>query len=143
MTVDSELCITSEMENLEAISDFVASVAKELGLDEDQTFALQMAVDEACSNIIEHAYGGRRDGIISVCCQVADEDVVITIRDKGRPFDPQSVPRPDVTAPLEERVNGGLGLHLMEKLMDSVEWEFDSELGNTLTMRKHRGNPTV
>jgi serine/threonine-protein kinase RsbW len=124
------------MRNLTVISDFITSAAKKLGLDDDQTFALQMAVDEACANVIEHAYGGETDGTISIHCQTLNDDVVVTIHDYGRPFDPKSIPRPDITAPLEKRQNGALGLYLMEKLMDSVEWEFDAEKGNKLTLRK-------
>jgi serine/threonine-protein kinase RsbW len=131
------------MENLVVIADFVAAVAERLGLDDDETFALQMAIDEACSNVMEHAYRGRSDGQVSVRLQALDDQVVVTIHDQGEPFDPQSVPRPDTSAPLQKRQNGGLGLYLMEKLMDSVEWGFDPERGNTLTMRKRRGKPTI
>jgi serine/threonine-protein kinase RsbW len=143
VTSEFKLSVTSEMKNLTVISDFVTSVAKKLGLDDDQTFALQMAVDEACANVIEHAYGGQTNGTISIHCQTLNDDVVVTIHDQGRPFDPQSVPRPDITAPLEKRQNGGLGLYLMEKLMDSVVWEFDAEKGNTLTLRKRREKSAV
>lgn len=143
MTSEFKLSVTSNMKNLTAISDFITSVAKKLGLDDDQTFALQMAVDEACANVIEHAYGGQTNGTISIHCQTLNDDVVVTIHDHGRPFDPQSVPRPDITAPLEKRQNGGLGLYLMEKLMDSVEWAFDAEKGNTLTLRKRREESAV
>ncbi len=131
------------MKNLAVIADFVTAVAEKLGLDEDETFALQMAVDEACSNVMEHAYRGRSDGEVSLRVEAVDDHVVVTIRDQGEPFDPQSVPRPDICAPLQKRQNGGLGLYLMEKLMDSVEWEFDPSSGNKLTMRKRRGKPTV
>ena len=143
MTSEFKLSVTSKMKNLTVISDFITSVARKLGLDDDQTFALQMAVDEACANVIEHAYSGQTNGTISIHCQTLNDDVVVTIHDHGRPFDPQSVPRPDITAPLEKRQNGGLGLYLMEKLMDSVEWEFDAEKGNTLTLRKRREKSAV
>jgi len=143
VTSEFKLCVTSKMENLTVISDFVTSVAKKLSLDDDQTFALQMAVDEACTNVIEHAYGGQTNGTISIRCRTVNDDVVVTIHDHGRPFDPQSVPRPDITAPLEKRREKGLGLYLMEKLMDSVKWEFDATKGNTLTMRKRREKPSL
>ena len=144
-TVTSEfrLSVSSDMKNLAVIADFVTAVAEKLGLDEDETFALQMAIDEACSNVMEHAYRGRVDGEVSLRVQAVDDEVVITIHDQGEPFDPHSVPRPDISAPLHERHNGGLGLYLMEKLMDSVEWKFDPERGNTLTMRKRRGKSTI
>jgi len=143
VTSEFKLSVSSDMKNLAVIADFVAAVAEKLGLDDDETFALQMAVDEACSNVMEHAYRGRTDGKLSLRVEAVDDEVVITLHDQGEPFDPHSVPRPDISAPLQERHNGGLGLYLMEKLMDSVEWEFDPEQGNTLTMRKRRGKSTV
>jgi len=124
------------MKNLMVISDFIASVAGELDLDEDQTFSVQMAVDEACANVIEHAYGGRADGMLRIACEVVNDEVVVTIHDHGRPFDPRGVLRPDIAAPLEKRPEGGLGLFLMEKLMDSIEFKFNAVEGNVLTMRK-------
>ncbi len=138
MTSGFELSVTSKMENLAIICGFIGSVAKKLGLDADQTCAVQMAVDEACTNVIEHAYGGRTNGIVHITCQLVNNDVVVTIHDHGRPFDLKAVPRPDITAPLEKRQERGLGLYLMEKLMDSVEFEFDAVKGNVLTMRKRR-----
>jgi len=145
VTPEYELCVSSSMENLALISDFVTSLAGRLHLDDDQTFALQMAVDEACANVMEHAYAGKNDGTIRICCHADQDEVVVTIHDRGKPFDPQSVPRPDEAAPLHERQNGALGLYLMEKLMDSVGFEFDPIHGNTLTMRKKipREKPTI
>jgi anti-sigma regulatory factor (Ser/Thr protein kinase) len=131
-----ELCVSSEIKNLSLISDFVTSVAKELQLDDAVTFALQMAVDEASANVMEHAYGGRTDGVLNVACQRKGHTMVITIRDHGCAFDPASVPRPDPFAPLERRGEGALGLYLMEQLMDSVRFHFDPEVGNTLIMEK-------
>ena len=143
MTSEFELTVTSKMENLAVVYDFVTSVAGEFSLSDDETFALQMAVDEACANVIEHAYDRTANGKMSIRCRLIDDEIVVIIRDHGRPFNPQCVPRPDVTAPLDKRCDGGLGLYLMEKLMDSIAWEFDPGEGNTLTMRKRRGKPAV
>jgi anti-sigma regulatory factor (Ser/Thr protein kinase) len=134
-----KLCVNTRMENLTAISDFVASATKKLDLGEETAFAIWMAVDEACANVIEHAYGGMADaasGTMCITLKTVTDSVVITIHDHGRPFDPQSVVRPDVTAPLEKRGDEALGLFLMERLMDSVEFQFDAVSGNTLTMKK-------
>jgi len=136
MTSKFKLRVTSDMKNLSAVSDFVSAFARESALNEDDTFALQMATDEACANVIEHAYGGRPDGTVSIDCWLANDEVILTIRDRGRPFDPKVVPRPDMTAPLDKRHEGALGLYLMEKLMDVVQFEFDPAKGNKLTMRK-------
>ena len=136
MTAKFKLRVTTEMKNLTAISDLIAAFAKESALNADDTFAIQMAVDEACANVIEHAYGGRPDGMVSLACWLANGEVNVTIRDHGRPFNPQAVPRPDMTAPLEKRHEGALGLYLIEKLMDVVQFEFDPAKGNKLTMKK-------
>jgi serine/threonine-protein kinase RsbW len=131
-----KLSINSEMKNLTLVSDFITDVARNLSLNGDETFAVQMAVDEACANVIEHAYAGRQNGQVSIICQLLNDEVIVTIRDSGRMFDPQAVPRPDIHAPIEERDAGGLGLYLMEKLMDQVKFEFDPEKGNKLVMKK-------
>jgi len=82
-----------------------------------------------------HAYSGK-GGIISISYELQDNDFIITIRDNGRPFDPTSVPPPDLQADLKERSIGGLGMHLMRRLMDDVSYAFDAEKGNKLLMRK-------
>lgn len=145
MTEKFELCVNTEMKNLEVIASFLTSIAGKLELDDDVSFALQMAVDEACANVMEHAYGGHTNGKVCITCQAVGDEVVVRIHDHGRPFDPQSVPRLDPNAPLEQRGEGALGLYLMEKLMDSVEFHFHPTKGNTLTMKKriHHGKQAI
>jgi serine/threonine-protein kinase RsbW len=65
-----------------------------------------------------------------------DDEFVVTIRDRGKPFDPSSVPAPDLHADLGERRVGGLGIYFMRKMMDEVSYSLDAEGGNELTMRK-------
>jgi anti-sigma regulatory factor (Ser/Thr protein kinase) len=138
MASEFKLSVNSDMASLTTISEFIHSAARELGLDDDQTFAVHVAVDEACCNIIEHGYSGRMDGTIDIICRLSGNNVVVTIRDTAPPFDPEAVPEPNVSAPLEECAGSGLGLFLMKKLMDSVEFEFDAVRGNLLIMRKKR-----
>jgi serine/threonine-protein kinase RsbW len=98
-----------------------------------------MAVDEACSNIIEHAYDPDRHGDIKLsCCIQAEGDLVISIHDAGRPFDPTLVPEPPMGSDWENLPEGGLGLYFMRRLMDQVTFHFDEQNGNTLTMLKRR-----
>jgi len=129
-----ELRIEAKLENLSVIADFISSSMSQLGIDAD-VLEVQMAVDEACTNIIEYAYSGE-GGIINITCDVWDNNFVVTIRDKGKPFDPSSVPPPSLEADLEKRRIGGLGIYLMRKFMDDVSYSFDAEKGNTLVMRK-------
>jgi anti-sigma regulatory factor (Ser/Thr protein kinase) len=132
-----ELTVDGRLDNLASIADFVVKAAQSSGLDERATFEVQLAVDEACTNVIQHSYGEEGKGEIVLCCELADSDFVVTIRDHGRPFDPECVPAPDLTCSLAERREGMLGLYFMRQLMDEVCFRFDAE-GNELTMIKRR-----
>lgn len=129
------LSLFADLRQLGAIRDWVVARGRELGLPQEAVYDLQLAVDEACTNVVVHAYRGQ-GGPIEVQIGPADGGVQVTIHDHGAPFDPESVPIPDVTAPLEERRLGGMGLFLMRKLMDRVEFTFDAVAGNRLTMVK-------
>jgi serine/threonine-protein kinase RsbW len=133
------------MESLTAINDFVTSAAKRFGLDEDDAFAVQMAVDEAATNVIEHAYAGRSDGTIDISCELVGDRLVVRIHDHGLAFDPRAVLPSEATVPMGECDERCLGLYLMHKLMDSVDFNFDAVKGNTLTMvkRRHGAKPAV
>lgn len=132
------LTVTGKFENLSLIGEFVTRAAQAAGLDERAVYAVEMAVDEACSNIIEHAYGGEGRGDIECAFRIDETGLTITLRDHGRPFDPQSVPQPDLKADIEEREVGGLGIYIMRHLMDEVHFDFTSEEGNVLTLVKRR-----
>lgn len=133
-----QLTVLARTENLAQIAEFIDQCGTRLNLTEREKYAVQLAVDEAATNIILHAYGPDRSGPITVMCGQFDDDLVVTLHDVGRPFNPDTVPVPDVHAPLENRVEGGLGLYFMRQLMDDVQFEFDPEAGNTLTMIRHR-----
>ncbi len=99
---------------------------------------MQLAVDEACSNIIEHAYGGEGRGDIESTCRIHSDGLTLILRDHGRPFNPNSVPPPNLHSSLEERNARGLGLYFMRELMDEVHFEFTPDSGNVLTMVKRK-----
>ncbi len=98
-----------------------------------------MAVDEACSNIIEHAYGGEGKGDIICCCDPAPGSLTITLKDTGRAFDPAEIAPPNTEAPLEERESHGLGLYFINQLMDEVHFDFSDQKTNVLVMVKRKG----
>lgn len=123
-------------DSLAKVGEFVTRAAKAAGFGPTAVYAVEMAVDEACTNIIEHAYGGEGRGDIECTCWVDDGELTVTLRDYGSPFDPSSVPEPDINAGLEERREGGLGLYLIRNLMDEVDFEFTSDSGNILTLVK-------
>lgn len=128
------LTLDASLEALAEISDFVVDQARVAGLDEHAAWEVQLAVDEAATNVIQHSYAATT-GQLTISTQHIDGEFQITIRDRGKPFNPNDVPEPDLVSPLEERRTGGLGLYLMRKLMDRVEFCFD-EGENILVMVK-------
>ncbi len=136
-----EHCLTvpGRFESLAQIAEFVGAMVRGAGWNEDEIFHVQMAVDEACSNIIEHAYGPNMTGEVHLTCCIQDQgDLVISIHDHGKPFDPSAIREPPIGADLENLPEGGLGLYFMRKLMDQVDFHFDAQQGNVLTMIKRR-----
>jgi len=131
----AELSLWADYSHLSCIRRFVGQVGEDLGIPEHDLYELELAVDEACANVIEHGYQGV-GGKIEIQIGALDGGVQVVIRDWGKPFDPESVPNPDTTAPLEERPLGGMGLFLMRKVMAQVQFAFDPQGGNALTMTK-------
>jgi serine/threonine-protein kinase RsbW len=125
-------------DSLTAINKLVTRVAEFAGLNPKAVYAVQMAVDEACTNIIEHAYGGEDRGPIECTCRVNGDTLTVVLSDYGCPFDPSSIPRPDLRANLDERSAGGLGVFFMRELMDQVCFESRAGSGNRLTLIKRR-----
>lgn len=126
----------AQLNQLEAISEFVTAAARQAHMGERDIFAVQMAVDEAATNIIVHGYQEREGATLSIACWKEADGLVIEIRDRGRPFDPCDVPEPDLHTPLEERREGGLGIFLMRRMMDRIEFSRQGD-ENVLTMVRH------
>jgi len=127
-----------QLDSLAAIGDLVTEAAHAADLDARDVYGIQLAVDEACSNIIQHAYNGERQGPIECICQVSDKGLSVTIRDRGEPFDPSSVPEPDLESDLEERDIGGLGVYFIHQMTDEVHFDCTAEGGNEVTLIKRR-----
>ena len=136
MTIKRSLTVPGRFEYLATIADFISEAGRDAGFDQDLIFHVQMAVDEACSNVIEHAYQGQDKGDITLYCDCNGEEWIIAIYDTGRSFDPSLVPEPNLNANLDDIKTGGLGLYFMRQLMDEVEFSFDQERGNKLLMVK-------
>lgn len=141
------LTVPGRYEQIKPVCDFVADGAMQAGLKDAAIFHIELACDEACTNIIEHGYGGENLGSIRVSWEKVNNSFVITIRDNGHPFNPDTIPEPvmppkpdDPAFSEEDVVNslkvGGLGIHFMRKLMDEVRFQFDKATGNTLVMIK-------
>lgn len=125
------------LQNLEEICDYVSHCASEAGLNETEAYAVQLAVDEATTNIMEHGYGQECPERIDITCEVQEDGLKVVIYDDAEPFDPTSVPEPDMNVPLEDMKPRGLGIYLIRKMMDEVHYKSTPDKGNTLTMIKH------
>ena len=145
MGVKHVLTVPGRYEEIQKICQFVAEGAAASGLDETAIFHIELACDEACTNIIEHAYGGEDKGEININWQLKDAAFTVTFHDNGRSFNPEAVPEPalppttlDSASPADiDKVKvGGLGIHFMRQLMDDVQFHFDQEDGNTLILVK-------
>lgn len=130
------LTVPATLESLAQISAFVGEATQRAGLDEHAAWQVELAVDEAATNIIQHGYDPGKPGIIELTWRIENNRLIITLRDYGRRFNPDDVPPPDLSSPLEERQPGGLGLYLMNRLMDQVRFDFGDANGNLLTMVK-------
>jgi serine/threonine-protein kinase RsbW len=128
------------LESLADIRDFIVKIARSAGFNDQDVYAVELAVDEACTNIIEHAYGGKQSGEIECTCIDTDKELVITIKDYGEPFNPDAVPEPNFSVALEDLKPRGAGLFIMKKMMDEVNFTFDREKGNILRMVKRKSN---
>ena len=129
------------LENLTAIRRFVQTACEAAGMNASACFDLKLAVDEACTNIIEHGYSGRSGETIALACEADGDGVRVTIVDHGRAFRPSELPPPDLSSGWEERRIGGLGWHLIRKSVDEIDYGPDPAGGNRLTLLKRSHRP--
>ncbi|MDW8373869.1 MAG: ATP-binding protein [Planctomycetota bacterium] len=105
------------------------------GFPADLVPRVLIAIDEALTNIIEH--GQCTAGTIDIVCVVEPAQCTITIQDQGRAFDPRQAPAVDIQEHVAAGRSGGLGLHLMRRIMDVIDYHHEAGKGNRLTMIKH------
>ena len=123
-------------ESLAKVSEFVVQAAQKAELDDKAVYAVELAVDEACSNIIDHAYGGESIGEMQCSVLINKGELTVILRDQGRPFNPEDIPDPNFNVPLKDLKSRGAGLYLMRKMMDEISYMPSTESGNVLTMIK-------
>lgn len=126
----------AELESLKEFRAFITECCEAHGITPEIVLELKLAVDEACTNIIQHGYKGMDPGSIILSFKIEEEKILVEITDFGHIFEPAEAPQPDVEAALEDREIGGLGLYLIYQTMDNIEYEA-SGYGNTLTFTKY------
>ena len=130
------LQVPSSTENLALIREFVGSTAQQAGFDTAETAKLELAVDEACANVIEHAYGHDLTKEVVVRVTLDGETLSIDIEDTGSGFDPAAINEEELEQLISKRKTGGLGMRLMKTLMDEVRYEIVPGKKNALHMTK-------
>lgn len=130
------LDVPSTTQNLALIREFVTRVAEQAGLSETEVGQLELAVDEACANVIEHAYGDDKTKQVMVRA-IFDEDALrIHVIDTGKGFDPTQVQEQELKDLIAKRKTGGLGMRLIKTLMDEVHYDIEPGKRNELRMVK-------
>ena len=119
---EKELVVKSRTNNLSEIRDFVYAAASEAGIIAEVIENIILAVDEACTNIIKHAYKSFPEGEITIKIKYTDKKFTIVIIDHGAPFKPETIPDPDLQKYYLQHRIGGLGMYLMKSLMDEVKY---------------------
>lgn len=130
------LVIENKVEQLSMLAGFVEEMCEELGLGAEMVFNLNLALEEAMTNIIMYAYPQDETHTIKLTAEKEGDKLSMLLEDSGIAFDPTEAPEADVTLSAEERPIGGLGIFLIRQIMDEVSYQrVDGK--NMLTMVKN------
>lgn len=125
----------AELDSLPAFRDFIAGVCERLKISNEVAFELQLACDEAATNVIKHGYAGMNPGSLMLELRPQQKKVAMVLSDFGHPFEPVETSAPDVNALMEDQPTTGFGLFFIYRTMDDVSYYTD-EQGNHLVLIK-------
>lgn len=132
-----KLTVPSSTRHLEEVRRFVERHARAAQLSREAIEQLKIAVDEACTNVIKHAYRGEAVHEIDIAVLVKPDRFTVRIRDQGRAFQPACYEEPNIFKAVQRRRAGGFGVHIMRRLMDQVEYRTYGET-NEVSLTKYR-----
>lgn len=135
------LSVPSSVENLVMVREFIRRVCEQAGFEKSDITKLTMAVDEACTNIVEHAYGHDITKEVKIKATYDNELLHIELVDTGHGFDPTSVSPQSLEELVNKRRTGGLGIRLIRSLVDEVRYEFSPGHKNELHLTKKLPKP--
>ncbi|MDR1673884.1 MAG: ATP-binding protein [Oscillospiraceae bacterium] len=130
-----ELKITARSDNLHAVLDFVTEHMECAGISPPVQVQISIAVEEIFVNIAHYAYEAEGKGEALIRVTADSGSVTVEFTDGGIPYNPLDKPDPDILAGADERPIGGLGIFMVKKIMDTVEYRFESGK-NMLTVKK-------
>ena len=141
MTLTHRITRAAYLESLHDFRDFIKQQCAGLdGISDEILYDVQLAVDEACTNIISHGYADLDPGSIILDLEVDPDKLTLSLTDFGHPFEPSGAPSPDVDAPIEERELGGFGLFFIQQSMDDMDYQV-TEDGNKMILTKYLKRP--
>ena len=123
VTYRKSIVLPNDIKEQPRLSEFVEEVCQTVGFSTNLTMKINLAIEEAVVNVMLYAYPTGTRGDISIEAVASDVRLKFTVIDSGKPFDPTTKDAPDVTLPYDERPVGGLGIHLVRTLMDSINYE--------------------
>jgi len=131
------LVLANQASEILRLVETVEAFLGEQGVGPDVAYAMTLSLDEMAANSIRHAYADASQGDrrVWIDLRVDAEELRATVTDEGPPFNPLEAEAPDLTAPLEARGIGGLGIHIVRTMMDGVDYERDG-IRNVVTMWK-------
>jgi anti-sigma regulatory factor (Ser/Thr protein kinase) len=120
------LAVEARADNLAAVQAFIAARLEQAGIAPAVCQQLHIVVEEIYTNIVKYAYPDRPGAVAVVWRLAAPEGrLILEFRDKGVPYDPWARPDPDISLSAEKRGIGGLGLFMVKKLMDAVDYRYE------------------
>ena len=133
---ERRLVLHNDIQQIPQLAEFMETIADEKQLSQNDTMSLNLALEEAVTNVILYAYPKDSDGLVNIEAVLREHSIEFIITDSGAPFDPTAAPEADVTLSAEERSIGGLGIYLVRQIMDEVHYQrLDDK--NVLTMIKN------
>ena len=136
MNMKKELIIKNEVAELEHLVILIDEVTEELQLDPEIGMSLNLALEEVVSNVILYAYPEGTNGTVQIVANSDGQVLVFTITDQGKAVDPTRVEEADITLSAEERAIGGLGIFIVNQIMDNVSYR--RENGQNILMLTKR-----
>ena len=127
------------MQAVPKLAEFVDIVCETVGFDMGTAMKMNLAIEEAVVNVMNYAYPAGVKGTVNIDAKASAEWVKFIISDSGAPFDPTAKAEVDTTLSAEERGIGGLGIHLIRQIMDSINYEREDGR-NVLTLIKKLKN---
>ena len=132
---ERHLILHNDIQQIPQLAEFIETIADEIKLDQGQAMSLNLALEEAVTNVILYAYPEGSDGLVDVEAIMSKDKLKFIISDSGKEFDPTAAPEADITLGVEDRPIGGLGIYLVRNIMDSVSYE-RTDGKNILSMTK-------